>query len=40
MCGQPLAQLSGIITALRVAGPLRATGLACRVVLQRLGALG
>lgn len=39
MCGQPLAQLSGIITALRVAGPLRATGLACRVVLQWLGAL-
>jgi len=40
MCGQPLAQLSGIITAVRICGPLRTAGLAWRVLLQQLGLLG
>lgn len=35
-CGQPLAQASGIITALRVAGPLRATGLVLRLALMKI----
>ena len=32
LCGQPLAQMSGIFTALRVAGPFRLTAFVWRVL--------
>lgn len=40
MAGQPLAQLAGVITALRIAGPVRASGVVCRTLLLKLGLLG